>query len=250
MTIASVLDLPRRAVAGEASSAHGFDPTTQELYVELVRINCVAQVLFAASIALGEILVADRRFLFYALAPILYTAGIIVVTVLFAGRATGSCARPGAPSPARPPTSAIRAIGTTRTSFRIRAGLAVRTAAFREFLRLMVPRMFSVAIEPLTHHVLHGGRGGHRRRRGVGPQLRARLPGPAGQPHRRRRSRWPSSRVLSAAFAADDGPAFRDGPRPERGHHRGPDDARGGRAVPPRRAARRACCSAAAVRAR
>ena len=44
----------------------------------------------------------------------------------------------------------IRAIGTTRTSFRIRPGFAVRTAAFGEFLRLMFPRMFSVAIEPLT----------------------------------------------------------------------------------------------------
>ena len=42
--------------------------------------------MFAASIALGEILVAHRRFVFYALAPILYTAGIIVGTVLFAGR--------------------------------------------------------------------------------------------------------------------------------------------------------------------
>jgi putative peptidoglycan lipid II flippase len=45
---------------------------------------------------------------------------------------------------------AIRAIGTRRTSFRIGPGLAMRTAAFAEFLRLMVPRMFSVAIDPLT----------------------------------------------------------------------------------------------------
>src|SRR4029079_11746463 len=45
---------------------------------------------------------------------------------------------------------AIRAIGTRRTSFRIGPGFAVRTAAFAEFLRLMVPRMFSVAIDPLT----------------------------------------------------------------------------------------------------
>ena len=138
-----------------------------------------------ASIALGEILVANRRFLFYALAPILYSAGIIVFTVLFAGRygivATAWGAVAGAAA-----HLAIRAIGTTRTSFRIRPGFAVRTAAFAEFLRLMFPRMFSVAIEPLTITYFTRVASGARRRRGVVAQLRARLPGPAGQPDRRR----------------------------------------------------------------
>lgn len=148
MTIASVaifLAAPWLAeVVGE-----GFDPATQDLYVQLLRINCFAQVMFAASIVLGEVLVAHRRFLFYALAPIFYTGGIIVFTVLFAGTygivATAWGAVAGATA-----HLAIRAIGTTRTTFRIRPSFAIRTAAFREFLRLMVPRMFSVAIEPLT----------------------------------------------------------------------------------------------------
>jgi putative peptidoglycan lipid II flippase len=129
--------------------AEGFDPATQDLYVELLRINCLAQVMFAASIALGEVLVAHRRFLFYALAPILYTTGIILGTVLFAGRFGIVASAWGAVAGATAHL-AIRAIGTTRTSFRIRPGFAIRTAAFREFLRLMVPRMFSVAIDPLT----------------------------------------------------------------------------------------------------
>jgi putative peptidoglycan lipid II flippase len=129
--------------------AEGFDPATQELYVQLLRINCLAQVMFAASIALGEILVAHRRFLFYALAPILYTTGIIVFTVLFAGRFGIVASAWGAVAGATAHLT-IRAIGTTRTTFRIRPAIAVRTDAFREFLRLMVPRMFSVAIEPLT----------------------------------------------------------------------------------------------------
>ena len=129
--------------------AEGFDPATQDLYVQLLRINCLAQVMFAASIALGEILVAHRKFLFYALAPILYTTGIILGTVLFASRFGIVASAWGAVAGAAAHL-AIRAIGTTRTSFRIRPGFAVRTAAFREFLRLMLPRMFSVAIEPLT----------------------------------------------------------------------------------------------------
>jgi len=126
-----------------------FDPATRALYVQLLRINCLAQVMFAASIALGEILVAHRRFIFYALAPILYTGGIILGTVLFASRFGVVASAWGAVAGATAHL-AIRAYGTTRTSFRIRPAFAFRTAAVREFVRLMIPRMFSVPIEPLT----------------------------------------------------------------------------------------------------
>jgi putative peptidoglycan lipid II flippase len=125
-----------------------FDPATRSLYVQLLRINCLAQILFAASMGLGEVLIAHRRFIFYALAPIFYTGGIILGTVLFADRfgvvATAWGAVAGAAA-----HLAIRAIGTTRTTFRIRPGFQFRSAPFREFLRLMLPRMASVPIEPL-----------------------------------------------------------------------------------------------------
>ena len=125
----------------------GFDQPTRELYVTLVRINCLAQILFAASICLGEILVANRRFFFYALAPILYTTGIILGTVLGAERfgivATAWGAVAGAAM-----HLGIRAVGTRRTSFRAAPSFRVRTPAFREFIRLMIPRMISHPIEP------------------------------------------------------------------------------------------------------
>ena len=124
------------------------DPATQDLYVQLLRINCFAQVMFAVSICLGEILVADRRFLPYALAPILYTGGIVVGTVLFAGTygivATAWGAVAGAAA-----HLGVRAAGILRTSFRVGPALAFRTAAFGEFVRLMIPRMISTPIEPL-----------------------------------------------------------------------------------------------------
>lgn len=126
----------------------GFAPATRELYIQLLRINCVAQIAFAASMVLGEVLVANRRFAFYALAPILYTTGIVAGTVLFAGRFGVAASAWGAVAGAVGHL-AIRAIGIGRTSFRIRPAFAVRTAAFREFLRLMLPRMASVPIEPL-----------------------------------------------------------------------------------------------------
>lgn len=126
----------------------GFDAPTRALYVELLQINCVAQVLFAASFALGEILVAHRRFVWYALAPILYTGGIMLATVLFADRfgivATAWGAVAGAAA-----HLAVRAAGTLRTTFRIGFAGAIRTPAFREFVRLMLPRMASHPIELL-----------------------------------------------------------------------------------------------------
>src|SRR5690349_19592347 len=66
------------AVAGGLSAAD------RALYVDLFRINCLTLALFAASIAIGEILVANRRFFFYALAPVLYPLGAILGTLLFA----------------------------------------------------------------------------------------------------------------------------------------------------------------------
>jgi putative peptidoglycan lipid II flippase len=132
-----------------AEAFEGFDPSTRALYVELLRINCLAQVIFAASIALGEVLVANRRFAFYALAPILYSGGIVLGTVLFAGRFGIHATAWGAVAGALAHLG-IRALGTTRTSFRIRPAAAFRTPSFREFIRLMVPRMVSHPIEPLT----------------------------------------------------------------------------------------------------
>ena len=147
MAVASVLIFIAAPWLGEVIGG-GFDPATRALYVELVRINCLAQVLFAASMALGEVLVANRRFVFYALAPVLYTTGIIVGTVLFAPRFGVVASAWGAVAGAVAHL-AIRVIGTTRTTFRIRPGFAFRSTAFREFFRLMLPRMASVPIEPL-----------------------------------------------------------------------------------------------------
>ncbi len=126
----------------------GFDAATRGLYVDLLRINCLAQVLFAASFGLGEILVANRRFAWYAFAPILYTGGIVLGTVLFADRFGISATAWGAVGGAAAHLG-VRIAGTMRTSFRIRPAFEIRTAAFREFVRLMLPRMASHPIELL-----------------------------------------------------------------------------------------------------
>jgi putative peptidoglycan lipid II flippase len=128
--------------------AGGFDPATRALYVDLFRLMCVTPILFAASIAIGEILVAHQQFLFYALAPILYTTGIVIGTVFF-GREYGIHATAAGAVGGAVLHLAIRTLGLLRTPFRIRPRWAIRTPAFREFVRLMLPRMVSHPIDPL-----------------------------------------------------------------------------------------------------
>ena len=129
-------------------TASALDPAGRAQYVELLRINCIGQIFFAASICLGEVLVAHRRFAFYALAPIFYTGGIVLATVMF-GQQYGVYATTWGGVAGAVAHFAVRAIGTTRTSFRIGPALAIRTPAFREFVRLMLPRMASFPIEPV-----------------------------------------------------------------------------------------------------
>jgi putative peptidoglycan lipid II flippase len=129
--------------------APGFDAATRDLYVSLFRIMCVTPVIFAASIALGEVLVANQRFVFYALAPILYTGGIVVGAALYADRYGIHAAAYGAVGGALAHL-AIRAVGILQTSFRPVPAFAVSTPPFREFVRLMLPRMVSHPIEPLV----------------------------------------------------------------------------------------------------
>jgi len=129
--------------------APGFDAAQQALYLDLFRLMLVTPILFAASITLGEILVAERRFLFYALAPILYNAGIALGTLAFHDTMGIKAAALGAVIGASLHL-AIRVVGILRSTVRIRPRLDLRMPALREFLRLMVPKMISHPIEPVT----------------------------------------------------------------------------------------------------
>ena len=130
--------------------APGFGPTERDLYTDLFRVMCVTPVIFAASIAFGEILIAERRFLPYGLAPILYNGGLVVGTVALspsigifgpaAGAVLGAILH-----------LAIRLWGIRRAGFPVRPRLQVRTAAIREFFVLMLPKTGSSPIEPLTY---------------------------------------------------------------------------------------------------
>jgi putative peptidoglycan lipid II flippase len=137
------------APATVALVAPGFDAAEQALYVELFRITCVTAIIFAASFALGEMLVVRQRFLAYGLAPVLYNAGIVLGTVVLApsmgirgaavGTVVGALLHLG-----------IRVLDIARTDFHYRPALHLRTPGFREYVRLAIPRALSAPIEPLT----------------------------------------------------------------------------------------------------
>ncbi len=129
--------------------APGFTGDQRELYIGLFRILCFAQVLFAASWVLGEILVAERRFIAYGLAEPMYYGGIAAGAVLLSGplgiygAAVGAVFGAGA-------HLGIRLVGIYRTSFRPWPSLALRTKGLGEFFKLMAPKMLSQPLLALT----------------------------------------------------------------------------------------------------
>jgi len=129
--------------------APGFDEAQRAEYTELFRVMCVTAIIFAASFALGEMLVVRQRFLAYGLAPVLYNTGIVLGTVLLSptlgimgaaiGTVIGALLHLGA-----------RVVEMTRTDFRYRPSLAIRTRAFGQYVRLAIPKALAQPIEPLT----------------------------------------------------------------------------------------------------
>jgi putative peptidoglycan lipid II flippase len=127
----------------------GFDARQRDLYVNLFRLMLVTPLLFAISDVLGELLVAERRFLGYALAPVLYNLGIVGGSLLL-GRSLGVHGAAIGAIVGAAAHLAIRIVAMRGSPVRFRRALAIRTPEFRQFLAMMVPRMASHPIDPLT----------------------------------------------------------------------------------------------------
>jgi putative peptidoglycan lipid II flippase len=129
--------------------ASGFGPDQRALYTDLFRVMCITPVVFSASMVLGEVLIAERRFFFYGIAPLLYNGGLVIGALTLSGQLGIFGPAVGAVIGALLHL-AIRVVGIARTSFRIRPRLAFRTRAVRDFVRLMLPKTGSSPVEPLT----------------------------------------------------------------------------------------------------
>jgi putative peptidoglycan lipid II flippase len=129
--------------------APGFDGAQADLYASLFRVMLVTPILFAASLTLGQVLLAEQRYFWYGLAPLLYNAGIIAGTVLFSGSLGIYGPAIGAVIGAMIHL-ASRFVGLRGSRFRVGLGWEARTASVREFVRLMLPKTVSHPVEPIT----------------------------------------------------------------------------------------------------
>ena len=129
--------------------APGFAGEQRDLYVSLFRLMLATPILFAASLTLGQVLLAEQRFFWYGIAPLLYNGGIIAGTIAFSGAlgiygpAIGAVIGAGI-------HLGSRFIGLRGSRFRVRLGWEARTDSVREFVRLMLPKMVSHPVEPMT----------------------------------------------------------------------------------------------------
>ena len=132
--------------------ASGFGPAQQELYIQLFRVMTLTPIMFAASLVLGEVLVADRRF------PVLRRSRRSCTTR--ASRSGRWCsarefgifgAAIGAVHRGLPPSLRSESWVSAATAFRIRArarGADRRACATSSGWRC--PRPGASPIEPLT----------------------------------------------------------------------------------------------------
>ncbi len=124
----------------------GFTPETRALTADLTRILALSVFLFSLSNVFGSVLNARKRFLAVAAAPVVYNAAIIagllagkdvrgVAWFVVVGAALHLC---------------VQAAAALKAGWRVRASFAFSGAAFRDFLKLFVPRIWGVDISQVS----------------------------------------------------------------------------------------------------
>jgi putative peptidoglycan lipid II flippase len=125
----------------------GFQGGQRDLYVGLVRVLSAGQLAITASLILGEVLVAERRFISYGLADCVPKIGMALGAGLLGGLLGmgiygvaigflfGAAGHLG-----------VHLVGIFRTTFRPKLSLAFRTKGVGEFAVLMLPKMASMAL--------------------------------------------------------------------------------------------------------
>ena len=128
--------------------APGFRGEQLETSVNLIRLLCVSQVIFAASWVLGEVLLAEQRWVWYGIAPVFYLVGIIAGTLLL-GEAMGIYGAAVGAIGGALVHLAVRLIGVFRTPFRPWPSFNLRVKGLREYLWLSAPKMVSQPMDLL-----------------------------------------------------------------------------------------------------
>lgn len=129
--------------------APGLDESSRLLVVHLMRIVALSPILFAASNALGAMLIAQKRFMWYGLSTIFYNVGIIGGVLLLApkygiaGVAYGTVVGAGL-------HLFIRVVDAFSSGWRPHISWQWHSAEMKRTLRLMIPKMVGHPVEQVT----------------------------------------------------------------------------------------------------
>lgn len=129
--------------------APGLDANEHILVAELMRILALSPILFAASNALGALLVAQQRFFFYGLSPLLYNIGIIAGSLYLAPYLGIKGVAYGTVFGALLHLTA-RVVAAWRSGWRPVPLLQVPIPRLGETLRLIGPKMLGHPVELVT----------------------------------------------------------------------------------------------------
>src|SRR3989344_792146 len=130
--------------------APGLDASAHVLVTQMMRVLALSSILFAASNAFGAMLVAQKKFIFYGVSPILYNLGIVGGALVLApsfgimgvayGTVFGAFLH-----------MLVRCIDALHSGWRFEIALKWwRTAEMKQTLRLMVPKMVGHPVDLVT----------------------------------------------------------------------------------------------------
>ena len=130
--------------------APGFKGDQRDLAINLFRILSVTQIIFAATWVLGEVLIAEKRWLVYAVAPLMYAGGTMVgaaAGALVLGEEWGIYGAALGAVGGMLVYLAIRLFGAWRAGLKPVPSLNLRVKGLRDYAWLMWPKMFSTPLE-------------------------------------------------------------------------------------------------------
>ncbi len=124
----------------------GFDPATSSLCTHLTRLLLPAQLCFFAGGVLGSRLLVRKIFLYQAVTPLVYNAGILLGGLLLAGRIGIDSLAWGVLGGALLGSTVLNAVGAFRSGLRFHPVLNLRHPAFVEWVKLSLPLMVGVSL--------------------------------------------------------------------------------------------------------
>ncbi len=132
----------------------GFTPANAALCTSLTRLLLPAQLFFFIGGVLGSKLLVRKIFIYQAITPLIYNAGIILGAVLLSARFGIYSLAIGVLCGVILGPAALTAFGASREGLRYRPIVNLRHPAFTEWLRLSIPLMIGVSLATADKWIL------------------------------------------------------------------------------------------------